>query len=70
MQTAIGIIRVLFVFFHQNLHGVLPRAGRIKLPAFFDHCFQLFFDFCLRFPKNIFCDDLSVLVIWACIFIL
>ena len=48
---------------HPCLHGVLPRAGRVKLLAFFDRCFQLFFDFCLRFPENIFRDDLSVLVI-------
>ena len=48
---------------HPCLNGVLPRAGRVKLLAFFDRCFQLFFDFCLRFSENIFRDDLSVLVI-------
>ncbi|MDD7492686.1 MAG: hypothetical protein PUK39_08745, partial [Clostridiales bacterium] len=48
---------------HPCLHGVLPRAGRVKLLAFFDCRFQLFFDFSLRFSENIFRDDLSVLVI-------
>ena len=42
---------------------LLPRAGRVKLLAFFDRCFQLLFYFSLRFPENIFRDDLSVLVI-------